>query len=216
MRFVGSVSRAVALIVLLCNVTARPGLRHIDCGALYGRSYGDMTVRDPSRNLTNPLSAAVHKPSKRMMPGVTPMVNRIKMNLLFFESIRPIIPIQMASKFLAEFYAQIALNAGGAWTQLPRKHSFSVRDSNFVLSFRSLGDSIPWDIIKDIAERMWEHAVMGLADLFEATYFDPLGQVGLKVSMLLADASLSSEGDDFREGSVPSVTGPDMSYQNGT
>ena len=212
MRSVGCISRSVALICLLCDVTARPGIRHIDYGALYGRSYDDTTPGDHSRNLATSMSAAAHIPSKRMMPGLTPMV-KTRLNMLNFESIRPIVPVHKASKFLEEFYAQIALAAGGVWSQRPRKYAFAIREGNFELSFRSLGDSIPWEVVKDLAERMWECAVMGLTDLFEVVYTDADGQIGLKVTMTIIDASLSSEGDDFREGSVPSVTGPDMSYQ---
>ena len=213
MRSGGSVPRLVALILLLCNVTARPGIRHINYGALYGRLHGDTTLGDHSRNLANALSGAAHIPSKRMMPGFTPTVKRISLQMFHFESIRPIVPISKASKFLEEFYGHVALMAGGVWTQVPQKASFTIREGNFELSFRCVGDSIPWDVVKDIAERLWECAVMGMTDLFEAMYTDSTGRIGLKVSMLLIDSSLSSSGDDFREGSVPSVNGPDMSYQ---
>ena len=212
MRFVGFISHSVALYFLLCKVTARPWIHHIDNGALYGRSYDDTIPGDHSWNLANSVSAAAHIPSKRMMPGLTPII-RTRLNMLHFESIRPIVPAYKAAKFLEEFYAQVALAAGGAWSQLPRRYAFSIREGNFELSFRSLGDSIPWEVVQDFAERMWECAVLGLTDLFEVVYSDPSGQIGLKVSMTLIDSSLSSAGDDFREGSVPSVTGPDMSYQ---
>lgn len=213
MRCVGSISRSIALILLLCNVTARPGIRHIDYGVLYGRSSGDTTLGDDVRNPGNPLSAAAHISFKRMMPGFTPIARELKLNMFHFQSIRPVVPIQKASKFLEEFYAQIAVSAGGVWSQLPRRHTFSIREGNFELSFNSIGDSIPWEVVKDFAERLWECAIFGLTDLFEAAFSDSTGQIGLKVSMALIDSSLSSEGDDFREGSVPSVTGPDMSYQ---
>ena len=213
MRSVGSVPRLVALIFLLCNVTARPGIRHIDYGALYGRFHGGTILGDDSRNLANALSGAVHTPSKRMMPGITPTVKRTSLHMFHFESIRPIVPISKAARFLEEFYAHVALSAGGVWSQLPRKYAFSIREGNFELLFNSLGDSIPWDVVKDIAERLWESAVMGMTDLFEVAFADSTGQIGLKVSMMIVDASLSSSGDDFREGSVPSVNGPDMSYQ---
>ena len=213
MRCVGVVSRSIALILLLCNVTARPGIRHIDYGALYGRSSSDTTLGDHSRNLGPPLSAAAHISFKRMMPGFTPIVRQSQLNMFYFRTIRPIVPVYKAAKFLEEFYAQIALSADGAWSQLPRKHTFFIREGNFELTFDSVGDSIPWDVVKDLAERLWESAVMGLTDLFEAAFSDSTGQIGLRISMTLIDSSLSSEGDDFREGSVPSVTGPDMSYQ---
>ena len=213
MRSVGFVLCSVALILPLCNVTARPRVRHIDYGALYGRSDYDTTLGDQSRNFANPLSGAAHIPSKRMMPGFTPIVHQIKMNMIQFQSIRPIVPIQKASKFLEEFYAQVAISAAGVWSQLPRRYSFAVREGNFELSFRSVGDAIPWDVIRDLAERLWECACMGATDLFEAIYSDFSGRIGLHISLSLIDSTLSSSGDDFREGSVPSVTGPDMSYQ---
>ncbi|CAF9938607.1 MAG: hypothetical protein HETSPECPRED_001127 [Heterodermia speciosa] len=214
MRSTGSVLRSVALILLLCNVTARPGIRHIDYGALYGRSYDDTILGGDSRKIANPMSVAAHIPSKRMMPGITPIVRQLKLNMFHFVSIRPIVPIHKAALFLEDFYAQVALSAGGVWSQSPRRYNFAIREGNFELTFRSLGDSIPWEVVKDLAERLWECAVMGLTDLFEAAYSDETGKIALKVTMSIVDASLSSSDDDFREGSVPSVNGPeDMSYQ---
>ncbi|KAL8782848.1 MAG: hypothetical protein Q9195_009555 [Heterodermia aff. obscurata] len=215
MRLLGSGSRSVALILLLCNVTARPGIRHIDYGAPYGRSYGDKTLGGDSRNFAKPSSVIAHIPSKRMMPGFTPIVRQSKLHLFHFESMRPIVPIHKASQFLEEFYAYVALSAGGVWSRFPRRHAFSIREGNFELTFNSVGDSIPWEVVKDLAERLWECAVMGMTDLFEAAFSDSTGQIGLKVSMAIIDSSLSSTGDDFREGSVPSVNGPDMSNQDG-
>ena len=76
--------------------------------------------------------------------------------------------------------------------------------------FSSTGDSIPWDFVKTLAERLWRCASLGFTDTFDAIYMDDLGQVAVSVSLRLTDGSSSSSDSDFqlREGSVPSVTSP--------
>ena len=135
------------------------------------------------------------------------------MNMVNFKKIRPIIPIHKAASFLQDFYSQVAFQAGSVWASLPPRQHFNIREGNFELMFTAIGDYIPWHVVKELADRLWQCAVLGLTDLFEATYFDQTGRIGLKVVLSIVDSSLSSEGDDFREGSVPSVNGPDMSYQ---
>lgn len=78
------------------------------------------------------------------------------------------------------------------------------------MSFSSIGDAIPWPFVKGIAERLWECACLGMADLFDVIYIDEAGQVIVNISLRLADSSGSSSGSgtEFREGSVPSVTSP--------
>ena len=73
--------------------------------------------------------------------------------------------------------------------------------------FSSMGDSIPWDVVKMLAERLWYCASLGFTNLFDAVYMDDLGQVALSLSLRLTDASSSSSDTEFqlREGSVPSV-----------
>lgn len=62
-----------------------------------------------------------------------------------------------------------------------------------------------------MAENMKNLATTRFTDLFETTFFDTTGKIELKVALTLIDSSF--EGDDFREGSVPIVSGPDNSYQ---
>ena len=72
-----------------------------------------------------------------------------------------------------------------------------------------MGDSIPWEFVKKIADKLWECACMGKSDLFDVIYVDDAGQILVSISLRLADGGSSSDsGTEFREGSVPSVTSP--------
>lgn len=75
------------------------------------------------------------------------------------------------------------------------------------MRFYSIGDTIPWSFVKQIADRLWECAALGMTDLFDVAYIDDVGEIAVSVSLRLADSS-SSSGTEFREGSVPSVTSP--------
>ena len=215
MRYLRLFLRSAALITLFVTAsTARPGIRHIDNNPLYGRSHHDTTTfAHQLRSLTNPLSTSAHAPSKRMMPGVTPILRNIKLHMIHFKSIRPIVPVVKASAFLNEFYTDIIISAQTSWALLPRRQYFTVRGGNFELVFYSFGDTIPWEVVSDLAQRLRQCAIIGATDLFEAVFTDDAAQIGLKVTMAIIDESLSSSDDDFREGSVPSVNGPDMDYQ---
>ena len=73
-----------------------------------------------------------------------------------------------------------------------------------------MGDPIPWDFVKTLADRLWHCASLGFTNLFDAIYMDDLGQVAVSISLRLTDGSSSSSDTEFqlREGSVPSVTSP--------
>lgn len=134
---------------------ARPEIPHIDNGLLYGRSGHDtMTSNHQSRSLEDFGWPTPNAPSKRMMPGFTPIVNRLPMTIIQFRSVRPLIPVAKASELLMEFYGNIAHMAATAWPQMPRRSFFTVREGNFILSFNAVGDTIPWDTVQELAERL--------------------------------------------------------------
>lgn len=144
---------------------------------------------------------------KRTPPGYDP--TKIRMNMMTFTRVGLITPIVSAARALEEFYSSIAIRAAGAWTAEPVSENFSIQEGNFRLTFSSIGDPIPWTFVKDMAEKLWESACLGMADLFDVMYMDDAGQIAVSISLRLADgASSSSSGTDFREGSVPSVTSP--------
>ena len=213
--------RSVVLITFLVGVTsARPGIRHIEHGLLYGRSSDATTFNGGFQSLTNPISLAAHTPSKRMMPGLTPIVNSIQpktVKMYSYIKHRPIVPVVKAAPFCMEVFKDLYEQAGQAWKRLvPEKQYFEFHSGNFAVSFNCVGDTIPWQFVQEIADRLWTAAAMGLTELFEAIYIDernPTNRFAVKVVMSIVDSSLSSSDDDFREGSVPSVTGPDTTYQ---
>ena len=144
---------------------------------------------------------------KRTPPGYNP--STVKMNMMTFTRVGFITPIVSAARALEDFYSSIAIRAAGAWAEEPVSENFSIQEGNFRLTFSSIGDPIPWNFVKDMAEKLWECACLGMADLFDVMYMDDAGQVAVSISLRLADgASSSSSGTDFREGSVPSVTSP--------
>ena len=207
----------LGLVLILATASnARPGTRHVDNGLLYGRSGHHITTSDHQlgslKNLVWPTAKA---PSKRMMPGFRPIANRLPMTMIQFRSVRALIPIQTASEFLMEFYAYVAHMAATAWAQTPRRPYFYIQEGNFILSFNAVGDTVPWDTVQELAERLWDCAARGLTDLFDAYYAHENTNIALQVSLRIIDECLSSSDSDFcyREGSVETVTGPDWSNQ---
>ena len=128
--------------------------------------------------------------------------------MLTYTTVGLITPVTSAAKALEEFYSSIAIKAGGAWQTQPQTDNFSIDEGNFRLAFSCMGDTIPWDFVKTIAERLWESACLGLANLFDVIYMDDSGRIAVSVSLRLAEGGSSSSGTDYREGSVPSVTSP--------
>lgn len=84
-----------------------------------------------------------------------------------------------------------------------------------MLTFNAVGDTIPWDLVKEIADRLWDLSRRGLTRLFDIYYANEDENIALQVSLRIIAECLSSSDSDFcyREGSVESVTGPDMSDQ---
>lgn len=150
-------------------------------------------------------STKANLPEKRTPPGLTSPV--VKMNMIKYTALSCLTPITSAARALEDFYSSIATRAAGPWQLEPRVTEFSIQEGNFALFFASLGDTIPWNFVKDMADKLWETACLGLTTLFDAMYMDDTGQIAVSVSMRImdADGSLSSSSSDYREGSVPSV-----------
>lgn len=133
----------------------------------------------------------------------------IQMKMMTFTTIGYITPIASAARALEDFYSSIAIKAGGVWAANPRLEHFSIQEGNFELSFESIGDAIPWPFVKRMAEKLWESACLGMAQLFDVVYADDAGQVLVSISLRLTDGGSSSGSDtQYREGSVPSITSP--------
>ena len=209
--------RFVTLISILAMAShARPGIRHFDNGLLYGRSGHAITISNHQpRNIEDLVWPTANAPSKRMMPGFRPIAKRLPMTMIQFRSVRPLIPVSQAAEFLMEFYANIAHMAATTWAQMPRRSYFTVQEGNFILTFNAVGDTIPWDTVQDLAVRLWDCSRRGLTDLFDVYYAHEGTNIALQVSLRIIDECLSSSDSDFcyREGSVETVTGPDMSNQ---
>jgi hypothetical protein len=152
---------------------------------------------------------------KRMMPGFTPTMT---VKRVYFHTLTAMLPITAPAKFLEDFFSSIALKADpikGAWgSQLPQRDSLDITQGNFRLRFASIGDTIPWSFVKDFADKLWECAVMGVANLFETAYTNEGATVGVQISLTVLDQSSvasgsgSGSGQGYREGSWESITSP--------
>ena len=132
------------------------------------------------------------------------------MKMVTFQTVVAMAPVTNAAKFLESFYTSVAINAAGAWRALPQRETLRIVEGPFALSFTCFGDTIPWSFVKDMADRLWESACLGLSELFDAVYMTETGNIAVAVSMRLleGDGSSQSSGTDYREGSVPSVGSP--------
>ena len=116
--------------------------------------------------------------------------------------------LQETAKKLELFYMDIAYNAQHEWAKLPRMNTFYLDNEHLRLSFKSIGDTIPWEVVSDLAARLFECARRGMTDLFEAVYMDDAGSIGLRISLEVVAGS-SDESGNTREGSVPSFISPE-------
>lgn len=128
--------------------------------------------------------------------------------MMSFTTVSLLMPVATAARALEAFYSAIAIKAAGLWAAEPQLENFSIQEGEFRLTFSSIGDSIPWTLVKEIAERLWQCACLGMAQLFDVMYMDDAGSVAVSISLRLVDDSSSSSGSQYREGSVPSITSP--------
>ena len=136
---------------------------------------------------------------------------RLKMQMIHYQAICAIAPVQQAAKWLEDFYSSVAHLAATEWALTPETDNFAIALGHFRLSFNCVGDTIPWHFVKQMADMLLSTAVAGFAELFEVIYTSPNGQIGVRVVLDLIDdsgGSSSSDNDFWREGSVPSVNGP--------
>ena len=199
------------LLPIVTHSTARPGVKPPSGFFPISQPAQSQSVwipRSDGRN-TRALSSGIRASlsEKRAPPGFSYPVT-VQMKMLTYTTVGLITPVTSAAKALEEFYSSIAIKAGEAWQTQPETNNFSIDEGNFRLGFSCTGDTIPWDFVKTIAERLWESACMGLANLFDVIYMDDAGRIAVSVSLRLAEGGSSSSGTDYREGSVPSVTSP--------
>ena len=130
--------------------------------------------------------------------------------MVTFQTVTVLTPITGAAQFLEAFYSKIAVLAAGPWQALPMRESFNLQEGPFQLVFSCMGDTIPWNFVKGMADRLLEVTRLGVAELFDAIYMDDAGKIAVAVSLRFADptSSGSSSDTDYREGSVPSVGSP--------
>lgn len=196
-------------------------------------STARQTVEPPSEGLAiphPPLSQGVWTPrSHRRNGGNIPALPRrldasmieqrtnprlssakVQMRMVTFKTVVAMAPFTDAARFLETFYSSIAINAAGAWQALPQRNAFRIFEGPFALSFTCVGDSIPWSFVKDMADRLWECACLGMSQLFEAVFMTDARDIAVAVSLTLmeGDGSSQSSSTDYREGSVPSVGSP--------
>ena len=194
--------------------TARPTLEQISesLSILGPRQLQTGWFRRSPETSVRALSAMVipHSSEKRTPPSFSfqPHPVKAKMRQIAFTSMGMLTPVATAAQALQEFYRNIAINAGSIWKTEPLRDTFSIVEGSFRLSFTSMGDTIPWEFVEQIAERLWCAASRGLTDLFDVIYTHETQQIAVMISMRIAEDSSSSSDTDYREGSVPSVTSP--------
>lgn len=209
---------AFFLFSLVCSVpfigisTARPNVDSSDGIPQFSqpvRTQGVRTPRSHGRN-TRALPARVGTSSfqKRMDPSSN--LGIITLKRLKFQSLGMILPVTTAARVLEDFYSSIALKAAGDWQALPRRYDINIQEGHFSLTLASIGDAIPWDFVKALANQLWECAALGIAELFDLVYMNDAGNVAVSISLRLLDGegSSSDSNTNFREGSVPSVGSP--------
>lgn len=119
-----------------------------------------------------------------------------------------IVPIKLAAKALEEFYVEIAVKATTVWATLPQRPELNLQQGNFRLNFQCIGDTIPWNFVKEMADLLWECACREFTDLFEVIYMNRMQTIAVKVWLEIVERSSGDSNSGVREGSVPSITSP--------
>lgn len=200
-------------------------------GAAYPRS------EDVHRPVPAPLDRPrpLTLPRRHLSARAGEHLSSITMRMLHFHALAAITPVVHAAQELEQFYMNVALSASSDWASLPRRNSLMIHDRGFSLQMLSLGDTIPWDFVAEVANRLWTIAASGLPYLFDVSYASPNGRIAVQIGLRLAAGAIansvgSSESDqtrwaadenglpgdnllpdqqDWREGSVPSINSGD-------
>ena len=133
------------------------------------------------------------------------------MRMTSFQSFAAMVPLDKPQKILEDFFLEIAKKAEpwDIWGSSTPRSSFTVNYGLFRLSFDAIGDTIPWSFVKEIADRLWEIACMGMTELFTLVYINDEGSIGVQITLSLIEESIDSTSGGSsssydREGSVPS------------
>lgn len=152
---------------------------------------------------------------KRTTPGLPSLYpSKFQVKRMYLTLLSSMMPIDSASGFLQQFFSTISERAkyGGEWSMLPEKNEFSIEQGNFRLIFTCIGDTIPWSFVSEFALQLWKTAILGVTTLFETVYMDDAGKIGVMITLTLIENSSGSSNSpnyqDYREGSVPSITSP--------
>ncbi|KAI4102651.1 MAG: hypothetical protein LQ345_007364, partial [Seirophora villosa] len=138
----------------------------------------------------------------------------VEMRYLQFKALAAIVPVAPAARALEEFYQGIAAAAQNEWASQPRLPGFMYSEGGFALAMQSWGDTIPWDFVFAMANRLWMCAAQGLPYLFDLAYASPDGKILVTITLRLAAEAVSSLVDSNGLGSVPSSEGstPNWAY----
>lgn len=199
-------------ILLLFSITAAlPASNVLNQSPTYAKVkllHGPNQGRHVLRSLVAPSSTSHSISHKRMYRFP---LERTRVNLVHWQTVCAIVPVAPAAKWLEEFYSSIAELASTEWAATPETDNFAIVQGHFRLSFNCLGDKIPWQFVKNVADRLYATAAYGFAELFEMVYQDEAKGIAVRITMDLVDdngSSSSGDGEFWREGSVPSVVSP--------
>ena len=205
------IHQALILLVLFLVITihARPSTPFEKDNILIAQDHHSSTSPNtpPSTFVAQQYKVPTtsHALHRRMLPN-GPTSGRSGAITRIFGHIVCLAPITQAAKFLEGFFSDIAINAGGEWSTLPERSVFAIEEGSFRLSFNCIGDTIPWSFVKEIGNRLWEVAAMGGIHLFEGVFADEAATIAVQVTLsIIEDSAGSNSGQDWREGSVPSL-----------
>ncbi|KAI4095801.1 MAG: hypothetical protein Q9206_007315 [Seirophora lacunosa] len=138
--------------------------------------------------------------------------SRISPFIIPFKATRP--DAEPKSSLSEEFYQGIAAAAQNEWASQPRLPGFMYSEGGFALAMQSWGDTIPWDFVFAMANRLWMCAAQGLPYLFDLAYASPDGKILVSITLRLAAEAVSSLVNSNGLGSVPSIEGstPNWAY----
>ncbi|KAI4123293.1 MAG: hypothetical protein LQ338_005342 [Usnochroma carphineum] len=111
-----------------------------------------------------------------------------------------------------KFYQELAIAAANEWASRPRLQGFTYEEGGFRLAMQSWGDTIPWDFVQALANRLWECAALGMPYLFDLAYMSPDGRILVSIMLRLSAEAVAGAVGSNSAGSSQSTYGTTPSW----
>ena len=142
-----------------------------------------MARNDPAEEV---VSSSQNSSRVSALHGLGSLRKRMDLDILHFDHVTSLQPLQQTAELLVRFYFGVAANADGLWAD--NKERVWVRmllGELQLLMTATKGHTIPWSFVSWFAVQMLEFTERGYVGTYDAFYVTPNGNGGIWVSLTL-------------------------------